>query len=339
MLAPGARGRTADEITTALHSGLSADRFAAAMGRLGRTAQQQAAADKNTLRVSDTVWLQRGFGVRQEYLKTLAAAFDTGVRVTDFQADPQRSRRAVNTLVEQQTDGWIKNLLGPNAIDNWTKLVLTDALYLKADWAQGFEKKQTHDAPFHLANGSTHNVPTMWQKDWFRYASAPGWQAVELPYVGGRLAMDIVLPEAGGLEGFRKDLDAPRLDGILGALRETDVDLSLPGFAFDTTSSLVDPLRGLGIKSAFEPSAADFGGIPTDPKTRLSVSAAAQKVHITVNEAGTTAAAATGFAVEASSARAPGPTARMRVDRPFLFLIRDTRSGLPLFLGQVTDPR
>ncbi|MFJ6215303.1 serpin family protein [Streptomyces sp. NPDC092296] len=340
MLAPGARGATATELAAVLHTRLPADRFATATGALARAAQSRAAADGLTLRESATVWLQRDYAVREAYLDLLASAFDTGVRTADFKTDPEGARRAVNALVERQTEGYVKELFPPRAIDSRTRLALTDTLYLKADWASPFRKDATRQLPFHLLDGSAPKVATMSRSDSLRYGAGSGWQAVELPYQGGRLALDVLLPAAGTFADFRAGLDGPLLDGILGGLRAQAVDLALPRFAFDWGQPLVETLRTLGVRSAFGP-AADFTGIPADPKEPpLSVQSVVQKVHLAVDEQGTTAAAASGVSVRvASAARPPGTVAEMRVDRPFLFLIREVTTGQALFLGQVTDPR
>ncbi|MFE4516789.1 serpin family protein [Kitasatospora sp. NPDC056783] len=336
MLLPGARGTTAEELAKALHTGLDPRQYALATGALNRPVPQ---TDKVTLRRSDDVWTQRGLAVSPDYLATLAAAFDAGVRQPDFAKDPDGARKGVNAAVEKATDGRIKDLFAPDAITSDTRLVLTDALYLKADWASAFKPAQTADRPFHKPDGSTPAVPTMGQSGSFRYADGSGgivgepWQAVELPYAGGRLAMDLIVPAQGGFTAFAKGLDQPQLDRILGALAERPVDLRLPRFHFDTSEELTPVLRSLGVRSVFDH--ADLGGIAKDP---LAVSTVVQKATIEVAEEGTVAAAGSGLGIAAAAAPIADGPVQLHIDRPFLFLIRDTRGGAPLFLGQVTDP-
>jgi serpin B len=167
------------------------------------------------------------------------------------------------------------------------------------------------------------------------YAQGDGWQAVELAYTGGALAMDVLLPAAGNFASFQQGLTPDRLAAVLGALRPTTLGLALPKFTFDSTHRLNQTLEALGMPTAFT-DAADFSGIFTVSEP-LKVQTVVQKAHLAVDEEGTTAAAATGMAFRATSAVIP--PLQLRVDRPFVFLLRDLASGQVLFLGRVTDPR
>ncbi|MFE6052045.1 serpin family protein [Kitasatospora sp. NPDC056446] len=337
MLLPGARGATADELAKALHTELTPQQYALATGELNR---RSTSGNGVTLRQSDDLWAQQGLAVSPDYLATLAAAFDTGVHPTDFAKDPDGSRKAVNAAVEKATEGRIKDLFAPNAITPDTRMVLTDALYLKAKWATAFKPSQTADRPFHKPDGSTPAVPTMGQSGSFKYADGSGgivgepWQAVELPYADSGLVMDLIVPAQGGFAAFGKGLDQPQLDRILGALTERPVDLRLPRFHFDTSNELTSALRSLGVTSVFD--RADLGGIAKEP---LAVSTVVQKATVQVDEDGTVAAAGSGVGVAAAAAPAADRPVQLHIDRPFLFLIRDTHGGRPLFLGQVTDPQ
>ncbi|WP_051709236.1 serpin family protein [Streptomyces sp. NRRL S-350] len=337
MLLPGARGETADELAKALHTELDPKQYALAVGALDRRTGN---GDQDALHQADEVWTQQGLPVEPDYLATLAAAFDAGVHTTDFKKDPEGSRKAVNAAVEKATEGRIKDLFAPRTIDPDTRLVLTDALYLKAKWASEFKPAHTADRPFHKLDGSAPAVPLMSQTGEFKYADGSGgivgepWQAVELPYAGTTLAMDLIVPAQGGFAAFTKGLDQPQLDRIIGALAEQPVDLQLPRFHFDTSNELTPALRSLGVHAAFDK--ADFGGIAKDP---LAVSTVVQKATIEVDEGGTVAAAGSGAGIAGAGAPAPRQAAQLHIDRPFLFLIRDTTSGRPLFLGQVTDPQ
>ncbi|MFH8382861.1 serpin family protein [Kitasatospora sp. NPDC018058] len=337
MLLPGARGATADELAKALHTDLDPKQYALATGALNRPVPT---TDGLTLRQSDEVWTQQGLPVEPDYLATLAAAFDAGVHTTDFKKDPEGSRKAVNAAVEKATEGRIKDLFAPNAITPDTRAVLTDALYLKAKWASAFKPAQTADRPFHKLDGSAPSVPLMSQTGDFKYADGSGgivgepWQAVELPYAGGNLVMDLIVPAQGGFAAFTKGLDQPQLDRILDGLAERPVDLQLPRFHFDTSNELTPALRSLGVHTVFDN--ADLSGIAKDP---LLVSTVVQKATVQVDEEGTVAAAGSGVGIAAGAAPAPDKPAQLHIDRPFLFLIRDTSGGRPLFLGQVTDPQ
>lgn len=335
MLAPGARGKTAAEMATILHSSLPADRLAVALGALDSATVQRATAQKTTMQESDTLWLQKDYQLQQQYLNTLAEAFDTGAHETDF-TDGDKARKAINTLVEQQTGGIIKNLF-EDPLDPATRLVLTDALFLKAKWDHPFEKNGTAPRPFHVQGGAAVDRTTMSATLTEQYSAGPGWQYTEIPYAGDSLAMGVLLPAAGTLDTFRKGLDAKQFDSIVSGLRPAAVDLELPKFTFDYGTSLKEALQGLGMTTSFS-DGADFGGIPANGEP-LKVSDVVHKAHVAVDEDGTTAAAATGVSVTAAGAAAPPQSVEMHVDQPFLFLIRDTVSGQILFIGQVTDPQ
>ncbi|WP_380278727.1 serpin family protein [Kitasatospora purpeofusca] len=343
MVLPGARGATADELAKALHTGLAPEQYALATGALNRPAAATAEGGP-VLRQSDDLWAQRDYPIDQHYLGVLAAAFGTGVHTADFRKDPEGARKAVNGVVEKATEGRIKNLFGPGGINPDTRLALTDALYLKADWAEPFKAGRTADRPFHRLDGTEAAVPTMARSARLRYAEGSGgilgepWQAVELPYAGSTLAMDLVVPAQGGFAAFRKGLDQAELDRILGSLAERTVDLTLPKFHFDTSNELSPVLRALGVKAAFGP-AADLSGIPgPGADGGLAISTVVQKATVQVDEQGTVAAAGSGVGMGVMAAPAPANPVELHIDRPFLFLIRDTATGRPLFLGQVTDP-
>ena len=164
------------------------------------------------------------------------------------------------------------------------------------------------------------------------YATGKGWQAVDLPYVGGSLSMTIVLPD--DLDAFERSLSAKSLGSIIGALSPSDVQLSLPRFDIETKTDLPEQLSALGMPLAFDPRAADFSGITTED--RLYVTDVVHQANITVDESGTEAAAATAVLVGRTSM--PSEIARMNVNRSFLFALRDDPTEAILFLGRVTDP-
>ena len=163
------------------------------------------------------------------------------------------------------------------------------------------------------------------------HASGPGWQAVEIPYVGGSLAMTIIVP--ADLAAFEAALTADRLAAITASLADAEVALTLPRFSIETKAQLADVLAALGMPSAFD-DRADFGGITT--AEQLAISDVIHQANIDVDEKGTEAAAATAVAMAASAM--PAEPVTLRVDRPFLFAVRDVPTGAVLFLGQVVDP-
>jgi serpin B len=335
MVLPGARGATADEIDRMLRSGLDAERAAAAAGALDSVLAQQAETDELDLRISNAVWTQDGLPLHQDWVRMLTAAFRAGIRQVDFRHDPEAARRAINRLVSEQTAGKIAELFEAGAIDADCRLVLTNAIYLQARWLYAFDPGETRPEPFQRLGGGAVEVAMLHRQGRLDYAQGEGWRAVELPYRGGRLVMDVVVPDEGGFDRFRGGLDADRLGEMLESLDSREVRLALPKFSFDSDLDLGAPLRALGMHTAFS-NGADFSGI-TD-RDRLRIDRVVQRAHVEVDERGTTAAAATGTTMRLVSMVVPSPPVELRVDHPFLFAVRDRTSGALLFLGQVTDP-
>ncbi|MEY9875092.1 serpin B [Streptacidiphilus sp. MAP12-33] len=331
LLLPGAKGATADEIRALLGTRLTGDAYAAALGALRRAELAQAAGDHNDLGYADDLWVQNGLPLRTPYLRTLAAAFDTGVHTVDFEKDTAGAIAAINAQVSRETHGLIPTLFQQGSLDPSTRLALTDALYLHADWARSFDPGKTAPAPFHLADGRTAQVATMTGTGPVRTGVTADWQTAELPYRGGHLAMELLLPTSPGLQLPT----GAQLTAALASVGGASAVVHLPKFHFSYGQELSATLQALGVRTMFSP-AADLSGIPSDG-TGLHVSTVIQRTRVDVDEQGTTAAAATGIGIAASAEMLPPH--EIRFDRPFVFLIRDVDTGDVLFLGQVTDPR
>jgi serpin B len=307
------------------------------MGALDAAIGRRASAGGAELRVSNAPWSQRGDTVQPAFLELLAGAFRGGVHQADFIQHTEHARQAINALVQEQTKGNIKDLFAPGSLDALTRLVLTNAVYLKARWQRPFDSNDTRPAPFHTLDGAAPQVPTIHQHSVvLPYAQGDGWQAVELAYKGGALAMDVLLPAAGDFASFQRGLAPDRLAAMLGSLRPARMSLALPKFALDSTHQLNRTLEALGMPTAFTDDA-DFSGIfaVSEP---LKLQTVVQKAHVAVDEEGTTAAAATGMSIQTTALMVPPPL-QVRVDRPLMFALRDRASGQLLFLGRVTDPR
>jgi serpin B len=187
---------------------------------------------------------------------------------------------------------------------------------------------------FHLLDGNQAGVPTMNQGMHIPYAAGDGWQAVELPYAGETAAMDVLVPDEGNFEQFDSSLDLETATAILASLQPRAVQLSLPKFEFTSQFGLADQLSALGMIDAFDPNRADLSGMTG---TRdLYISAVVHKAFVALDEKGTEAAAATAVIVGATGA--PLFDVVLTIDRPFILIIRDLKTGQILFLGRVTDP-
>jgi serpin B len=257
------------------------------------------------------------------------------MRLVDYRADTEGARTRINTWTSEQTSGRIHELVPPDVLDGLTRLVLVNAVCLKAPWNQPFEHHLTRALPFTRADGSRVDVPTMTAGiDGVGYARGDGWQAAELRYAGNQLAMTVVLADHGTLPALEKHLDGDRLADMLQPQRSVGtLDLQLPRWTFRTGTPLREALTALGMPTAFGYSA-DFSGMTV--QVALYISAVLHEAFIAVDEFGTEAAAATAVVAAEASARPASVT--MVVDRPFLFIIHDLATATPLFLGRVNDP-
>ena len=333
MALTGARGQTAAELARALHLDGSPDAAAEGLGAVAALVGEMTAGGAVTFRAPATVWVQSGLPLLPDFSARLREAAATAVADADFANSPQAARAEINRVIAEQTEGKITGLLPPGVIGDKTRLVLTSAMYLRAGWAETFPEEATTDAPFH-PDGPALSVRMMRSTAARLYVRGDGYQAVELPYRGGGLAMAVVLPD-GPLATLRPAIAAGGLRGLLAGTSRYQVTLSLPRFRVEAAFDLVPVLRQLGVTEAFT-GQADFSGI-TEAE-RLLINAVAHKAYVDVDEHGTEAAAATGISFRPTAAFRAPPAVTMTVDRPFLFTIIHAATGLPLFVGQVSHP-
>ncbi len=263
----------------------------------------------------------------------------------DFVADPGGATQRINKWVADQTRERIRDLIPEGALDKTTRLVLANALYLKAPWASEFSQDATQPESF-LVHGAPVDVPMMRKTDRnFGYVIREGFTVVSLPYAGDELQFVILLPDdVNGLRGLESKLSGDMLAGC-AKIEKRDVDLHLPKFKLEPpTITLAKQFEALGMKTAFDQpkGSANFDKIaPRTPNDYLYISQIFHKTFIAVDEKGTEAAAATAVAMLAGSAlqSPPPPPIEVKVDRPFVYAIQHVPSGVCLFLGRVTDPR
>jgi serpin B len=278
------------------------------------------------------VFAQQGLHLDSGFLDTLAGEYGAAVGLVDYKTAAAAARTLINQWVAGETHDRITDLIPDGALDELTRLVLVNAVYLHADWATPFDKDATHDGPFHAPGGDVQ-VPLMHGQEERGFAEGDGWKAVDLDYAGGQLAMTILVPDAGRFDEVTSHLDVTMLDAAT-ATKPATVDLTLPKFDIDKQLLLKDQLVALGMPTAFADHRADFSGITTDEE--LVIDDVIHQADVTVDEKGTVAAAATAVIMRTTSAPANPKT--LVVDRPFVFLLRDKATGAVVFAGQVTNP-
>ena len=337
----GARGETERQMAAALQFLLSQDRLHPAFNSIDiELAKRGEVAKKGTdekgfrLNVVNAIWGQKDFKFTSGYLDLLAQYYGAGMRIVDYIKAAEPSRQIINQWVSDQTEGKIKDLLPQGSVNNLTRLVLTNAIYFNAAWAYQFEKAATQNGQFHLLDKSVVTVPMMRQLKSFRYAEGTNYKAVELPYDGNQLSMLLVLPGADQFASFEAALNSQLLKDIIGKLQPAQVNLTMPRFKIESQYSLKAALANLGMAAAFSPSEADFSGM--DGQRDLYISDVVHKAYVSVDEAGTEAAAATGVIMSTTSL--PVNIKDVTLDHPYIFLIRDNPTGTILFMGRVMNP-
>jgi serpin B len=336
MAYAGAGGNTAAEMALTLHFTLPADRLHPAMGAL--LTNLNADHPGYQLRVADALWAEKDLTFLDDFLKLTREDYGAGFRPVDFKVAPDAARTIINQWVEEKTEDKIKNLLPPGAIKPDTRLVLTNAIYFKGDWATQFNKAATSDEDFHRTAAQTVKTPMMHLQTRLGYYDEGTFRAVAIPYKSGELSMVVFLPnDVAGLRALESSLTAANTQQWLSAnWASPKVILSLPKFKMTSEFELSGALSALGMKQAFARGAADFSGITG--KKDLWISAAIHKAFVDVNEEGTEAAAATGIVMRSMAMAHEEQQIVFRADHPFLFFIRDNRSGAILFMGRVSDP-
>jgi serine protease inhibitor len=338
MTRAGARGTTADEMDAVLR-GLGSDALAdaanaldaALAARSGTFADPSGTDREVSLRIANALFAQYDMPLEGAFLDAMATRYDAGAWLVDYRTDPEAARLAINDWVAQKTEDRIPSILGPGVVTNAWRLAIANAIYLKAAWLEPFPEDATAPGDFMLADGSLVQVPMMRALRHARYAAGDGWAAVQLPYVGQDLEMVVIVPDNPA--SFDATFDTAVLGSIVGSLDGRLVDLAFPKFDIEWTAELSSVLAGLGMPTAFG-GAADFSGITA--AERLAISKVIHQANITVDEAGTEAAAVTIVGMD-TAAEAPEPVT-LRVDRPFLFVLRDVPTGAVVFLGRVADP-
>ena len=336
MTYAGARGETEQEMAEALSFLLAQEPLHPTFNALDLALNAPPRAgfatggDPLELSIANSLWGQHGFEFLAPFLDTLAQHYGAGMRLVDYQRDPEAARQLINAWVADQTNDRIPELFPQGIIDGLTRLVLTNAVFFKASWLFPFDPAAPGD--FHLLDGSTVQAEMMRLSERTLYGTAGGAQVVRLPYVGLNYSAFVILPDEGEFEAFEERLSAETLDSIIDGLGDAQVTLTMPKFEFESSFRLKDALTALGMPSAFD-GRADFSGM--DGTRGLFIQDVVHQAFISVDEEGTEAAAATGVAVGDVSLP---PSVEMVVDRSFLFLVRHEETGAILFVARVLDP-
>ena len=347
MARAGAKGATAAQLDAVLGTASAQAGTLTAIDRAVASALTQGKAPTGdpsstdarpeTVDVANSVWLSPSLPVHQAYLDALSRDFGVGLYQVDYAADPEAARKAINDWVSQHTQKLIPALLASGTVDTSTVITLVNAMYLSAPWSVPFSVQQT-PLSFTTSDGRTVRAGGMSTGMGLSAVQGAGWTSVTVPYRGGGLAMTIVLPDDGQFAVVRKNL-ASVLPAATAASSDPgrEISLTMPMFKATSSLSLAPAMEKLGVKDIFDPDAADLSGISGPPHQIYATTLVHQAV-ITVDDKGTEAAAATAMSMAAGAAQPTEPPLDVTVDRPFFYVVHDTTTGAPLFLGQITDP-
>ena|SRR5437867_1122680 len=334
MAYAGARGQTETEMARTLRFSLPSEDLHIGFGALAARVQQIQRRNHVTLVTANLLWCQQSSRFTEAFLQLIRTRYQAEAKQVDFKDAPEVARREINTWIEGKTQGKIKDAIGPSQLSPDARLLLCNAIYFKGKWAVRFDSKHTRPGRFFSSPGESLQAPMMSQKSQFKTADVGEVGLLELRYAGDDLSMIVLLPRAvDGLPELENRLDAKELGRWIAGLDQAqaaELEVLLPRFKTTQTFELANELAALGMPSAFH-AAADFSGMTG---TRdLFLSDVVHQAFVEVNEEGTEAAAVTRVHANTKSM-----THVLRVDHPFIFLIRENRTGSVLFLGRIVDP-
>ena len=323
MTANGAAGSTYDAMRSTLRLG-DASRQEINEGYKSLIALLRGLDKSTDFRIANSIWYEQTFPFNEPFLAESRSFFDAEVKGLDFRSPSALS--TINSWVNESTNSKIPAIL--DEIDDAEVMFLINAIYFKGVWQKQFDKSKTAQAPFFALDGSTASVPLMHQSVPLRVARTATYTAVDLLYGNSAYAMTVVLPNQNvSVNTLAESLTGESWKALEESFSEHQSELYFPRFKLEWKRVLNEDLRALGMGVAFD--AADF--TPMSPRGReLVITKVIQKTFVDVNEEGTEAAAATSVGIGLTSA----PSA-IRVDRPFLFVIRERFSGTIMFMGKI----
>ena len=277
MTFEGSRNETQKQMASVLHFNLpDADRQAGFSELLAQT--KSGPGKKYKLEVANALWGQKDYHFEPAFTSAIGKFYGGGFNIVDYAGDKEGAIHTINTWVEGKTAGKIKNLIHLDDVTPLTRLVLTNAIYFKGDWASPFKKDATKDEAFHITDAQKVQAPMMHQTAHFRFVKQNGLAAIELPYAGNDLSMIVLLPDSN-IDKLGESVSLDMIHKLHSQMRSEEVDVSLPRFKFETRYILNEELSKLGMPDAFDEFLADFSGIDA-ARRQLAVDLRALRITI-----------------------------------------------------------
>jgi len=328
MTVNGANGETRDAMLEALRiDGISIDAMNKAYKDLTTALLS---VDKRVLMsIANSVWTENNFNVKKSFTDILTKYYDA--QSESFDINDPNAPRSMNEWIENKTNGLIKDMI--QSLDDNTVMLIINAIYFKGKWTYEFDKTKTETLPFYLNSGSL-NVPMMRQKSDFNVFEGNGFVMAEFPYGQGNYVMNVILPDDGSSLNETMDLlTDSNFNGWVNQMRKRETNVTFPKFKYGFKKKLKEVLTDMGMGIAFT-DAADFSNI--SEQYDLLINDVTHQSFIETNEEGTEAAAAT--VVEVGTTSYPPQALEFRMDRPFIYIIRETTTNSIIFMGRVADP-
>jgi len=339
----GAQGQTEKEMADVLHYNLPQNTIHPQINCLDQSLYvvPEWLKDQETsfqLNVANALWGQSDYPFKTSFLDNLAEYYGAGMNLEDFKTSSELARQSINNWVAQQTENKIKDLIPEGALNEMTRLVLTNAIYFNANWQEEFNKDLTASEDFVVDEKTTVAAEMMQLEHRFGYLKTEDIQMVEIPYLNSRYSMVLAMPISSDLKLFAQNTSLEQITQSIREFKNGPAVLKIPKFKFETSFSVSTTLQALGMVTPFAPESADFSGMFEPGADPLFISNVIHKAFVAVDEKGTEAAAATAVLMEATSAQIEEEPVLLTFDHPFLFIIRDNESGLILFMGNMTNP-
>ncbi|XP_075984584.1 antichymotrypsin-2-like [Anticarsia gemmatalis] len=333
LLQQGALGQTQEQITTALQ--MSPAVSAAAYSQISTDYKNR--NSRNILRTANNVFVGDAFSLNRDFKKVAQNSFDSDITPVAF-GNSERAAQLINSWVASKTNNKIERLVSPDALGSSTQAVLVNAVYFKGLWEIPFRVEATLPREFHLSNGQTKTIPFMRIRRLIRTGVDPatGAKVLVLPFERNQYSLMVILPsQSEGVTGALSTLTDARLLSYL-SFAPVDTELELPKFTVRADTNLASVLRNMGISKMFGPYA-ELNGLGTYQAFSPQISSAVHSAVLSIDEQGGSAAAATAFAAVALSY--DEPAVLFKADRPFIAVLWDTATSLPLFMAKIEDPQ
>ncbi|MDD2680706.1 MAG: serpin family protein [Patescibacteria group bacterium] len=336
MTYEGARGQTAEEMQSVFYFPEDVTARRSGYANLYNEINQDNKIYK--LNTANALWAEQDYKFLDEYISSIDEYYAGKVTNLDFKKNPEKSRVTINDWVEDKTNDKIKDLIPAGSISDMTRLVLTNAIYFKGEWLKQFNENETRDDDFRISKNNSLKVKMMkktGEEANFGYSENDEFQMLEMPYVGEKLSMLVLLPKDDKIDSLENSITAENLLEWKKGIEMQRVNVYLPKFKFETKYFMQKTLSEMGMPTAFRD--ADFSGMTGVQD--LFIGDVIHQAFIDVGEDGTEAAAATAVVMKVSSVGPGGPVIpTFRADHPFIFIIQQKDSGNILFMGRVANP-